>query len=393
MRNAWFAFRWVLCFLFAFMFGTAPAAAGGSLPGPEPSSAAQHFPAVDGVNGKASFFIGGADGDGLYGAAGSLAVPLGFNYGIQLDGIAAKVRSDALGDVGVAGTAAHLFWRDPSIGLLGGYGSYTHTDAGSGVNIFAGGAEGALYLGRFTLEGVAGAQGGNGENGAFGSFDIDTRFFDLAQIAFYPTDDVKLYIGHSYDLGRNGALLGVEFGVPIGHGTMAALFVTGTVWEGGDAAAMAGLRFYFGRSDKTLIRRHREDDPLDFSTSLEFANFGGAGGSAGLLFGNGGNGGTGSDGGLGGAGGGGGSGGLFGGEGLAVRAAQAALGGSSAGEGLAAVQGAAAGPAASVGAEGLAVPKGLEMAGLSRPLFLGGGVASRGRSASRRGFAVGTKPT
>jgi hypothetical protein len=285
------------------------------------------LPAVDGVNGKVSVFGGGADGNGLYGAAGSLAVPLGFNYGLQLDGIAAKVRSDALGDVGVAGTAAHLFWRDPSIGLLGGYGSYTHTDAGSGVNIFAGGAEGALYLGRFTLEGIAGAQGGNGENGAFGSFDIDTRFFDLAQLAFYPTDDVKLYIGHSYDLGRNGALLGVEFGVPIGHGTMAALFATGTVWEGGDAAAMAGLRFYFGQRDKTLIRRHREDDPLDFTTSVEFANSGGAGGSAGLLFGNGGNGGTGGTGGLsgsggaggaggsGGAGGAGGSGGLFGGGG------------------------------------------------------------------------------
>jgi hypothetical protein len=31
-----------------------------------------------------------------------------------------------------------------------------------GVDVFAGAVEGALYLGRFTLEGVAGADGGEG---------------------------------------------------------------------------------------------------------------------------------------------------------------------------------------------------------------------------------------
>ena len=380
MRNTRFVFRSALCFFFGFVFGAGPVAAGGSRPGSEPSPAAQHLPAVDGVNGKASVFGGGADGNGFYGAAGSLAVPLGFNYGLQLDGIAAKVRSDALGDVGVAGTAAHVFWRDPSIGLLGGYGSYTHTDAGSGVNIFAGGAEGALYLGRFTLEGMAGAQGGNGDNGALGSFNIDTRFFDLAQLAFYPTDDVKLYIGHSYGLGRNGALLGAEFGIPIGHGTMAALFATGAVWEGGDAAAMAGVRFYFGQSDKTLIRRHREDDPLDLSSSLEFVNSGGgAGGSAGLLFGNGGNGGSGGAGGLGGTGGAGGAGGSggLGGDGGA---------GGAGGSGGLIGAGGTGGAGGSGGSGGVGGNGGAGGAGGSGGLFGVGGAGGTGGSGGNGGL-------
>ena len=42
---------------------------------------------------------------------------------------------------------------------------------------------------------------------------------------------------------------------------MAALFTEGWIGEAGNNGALVGLRMYFGQRDKTLIRRHREDDP------------------------------------------------------------------------------------------------------------------------------------
>ncbi len=157
----------------------------------------QTLPAVDGLNGKVSGFGGAADGNGLYGGAGSVTVPLGYRYGLQVDGLIAGFDSDRQGDVTVAGTAAHLFWRDPARGLVGAYGHYVHANAFSGVDVYAGAAEAALYHGRFTLEGVAGVQGGQADLGALGSFNIDTRFFDVAQFSYYPTDNLRLSVGHT----------------------------------------------------------------------------------------------------------------------------------------------------------------------------------------------------
>jgi hypothetical protein len=65
---------------------------------------------------------------------------------------------------------------------------------------------------------------------------------------------------------------------------MAALFASGSVSEDGDGAVLGGLRFYFGQHDKTLIRRHREDEPPGLDTFT-------AGGNGGLITGNGGSGG------------------------------------------------------------------------------------------------------
>ena len=144
------------------------------------SEPAQTLPAVDGFNAKVSGFGGAAKGNGFYGAVGSITMPLGFRYGLQIDGAVATGHTDALGNVTVAGTAAHLFWRDPARGLFGLYGHYLHSDALSGVNVYAGAAEAAHYRGRFALEVVAGVQGGELDLGAFGSIHIDPRFFDVA---------------------------------------------------------------------------------------------------------------------------------------------------------------------------------------------------------------------
>lgn len=47
----------------------------------------------------------------------------------------------------------------------------------------------------------------------------------------------------------------------MGHGMMAGLFAEGQVGEHSDSGVWGGVRFSFGQKDKTLIRRHREDDP------------------------------------------------------------------------------------------------------------------------------------
>jgi hypothetical protein len=221
----------------------------------------QSLPAVDGLNAKADAFGGEANGRAFFGGTGSVTVPLGFRYGLQIDGLVAGFDSQFQGDVTVGATAGHLFWRDPAVGHLGIYGHYVHADAFGGVDFLAGAGEGALYLGRFTLEGLVGVEGGEVED-AFGSFDIATRFFDMAHLSYYPTDNLKLSVGHSYILGEHAAWFGAEWGFGTGGGTMSALYAQGSIDEDGDGVFLGGLRIYFGQHDKTLIRRQREDDPM-----------------------------------------------------------------------------------------------------------------------------------
>ena len=246
-----------------------------SAPAPE-TSTPQPMPAVDGINGKIDGYGGGAShSDGLYGANGSLSVPLAYQWALQLDG---SVGSDK--GIGSEGGAGHLFWRDPSIGLLGAYGSYSHWN---GINVGVGriradggidllgsdhisvdtsraAAEGEYYASRFTLSGIAGVQM-VGVNSNLLRFSVPDRFFDVFRASYYVTDNFQLSIGHLY-FGSNALTLGFENGLPLGEGRMASFFGEATLAEGGDKAVLAGVRIYFGQHDKTLIERHRQDDPM-----------------------------------------------------------------------------------------------------------------------------------
>jgi hypothetical protein len=108
----------------------------------------QPMPAVDGINAKIAGFGGGANHtDGFYGTTGSLAFPIAQQWGAQIDG-----GVGSLDGSGWSRGAGHLFWRDPSIGLVGAYGSYFHwngTGALSipriGINVSRFAAEGEYY--------------------------------------------------------------------------------------------------------------------------------------------------------------------------------------------------------------------------------------------------------
>jgi hypothetical protein len=221
------------------------------------------LPAVDGINAKIDGYSGGANhSNGFYGANGSLSVPLAQQWGLQLDG---GVGSDQ--SIGTFGGAGHLFWRDPSIGLLGAYGSYSHWNGFDTLSLghisantgrFA--AEGEYYLNRWTISGLVGAETVSINSGVV-PFSVPNRFFDDVSASYYVADNFKLSIGHLYTFGRNGLTLGSEYGFALGGGRMVSLFVNALFAEGGNNAVLGGVRFYFGQRDKTLIDRNRQDDP------------------------------------------------------------------------------------------------------------------------------------
>ena len=117
------------------------------------------MPAVDGVNGKVNFFAGTIANMDLYGAKGSVGLPLAGPYRLQIDGNLGNLGGSAYG-----ASAAHLFWRNPGQGLLGVYGSLTGWNKDSGVWVSQIAGEGALYWGRWTVEGIAGVEFGNTVN-------------------------------------------------------------------------------------------------------------------------------------------------------------------------------------------------------------------------------------
>jgi hypothetical protein len=240
--------------------------------------------AVDGINGKVEGFGGSYATKGLYGAAGSLSAPLADKFGVQLDAGAGSFANRFIGALG-----GHLFWRDPRKGLIGLYGDYTRWDQYGGVHVGHFGVEGEAYLGRWSLGGVAGVESGNNSGGTTtsvgaipgpgtltttnSSLQNKTRFFDRVSVSYYLTDNWKASVGHRYMGGKNALALGTEYAMPAGRGMMASLFAEGRAGEGSkNYGAWGGLRVYFGNSDKSLMRRQREDDPAgDFTADTLFS--------------------------------------------------------------------------------------------------------------------------
>lgn len=231
--------------------------------------------AVDGVNGEAGGFGGSFAGQSWYGGEGKASIPLGCEFGAQIDALGASFDGRFIGSIG-----GHLFWRNPAQGLLGAYGNFTDWDQFGGVRAGHVAPEAAWYAGRWTAEGVAGVEFGNTVSGTVGSviqtYSVPTRFFDQVNLAYYPLDNLEVYAGHRYLDGKNALALGGEWGAPMSNGVMAALFVEGRVGEDSYRGVWGGLRFYFGRTDKTLIRRHREDDPTGWGDAPGSTSNGGS---------------------------------------------------------------------------------------------------------------------
>jgi hypothetical protein len=216
------------------------------------------LPAVSAVNGKWELDVGGVNNPSgsVFRAAGSLSAPIGDRFGIQGD--------FTLGSVGgfvTGGGALHVFTRDPSGYLLGATAGFVRT---TGAGLWAVGPEAELYAGRFSFEGWGGFASANFSSPSSTS----TGGFFIGDLAYYPTDDFRLSVGVSSVLGDTKLRLGSEY---LMHNTRMPLSLTFDARIGSSGSiATVGLKGYFGGNDnnKSLINRHRQDDPHNKSVDL-----------------------------------------------------------------------------------------------------------------------------
>ncbi|MEM1421851.1 MAG: hypothetical protein AAF661_10120 [Pseudomonadota bacterium] len=204
------------------------------------------LPAVSTVNGKLAAGGGAISGDTSGFVEGSLSIPVGHSYGVQIDGLGGVSDDD-----GFFGAGAHVFWRDPDTGLIGLFGSVTNADFGEDYTHFVGAVEGEYYAGRVSVEGFAGFEGGD---------DVESGFIGIGDLAYYPEDDLRLSIGARYIQEDFMGAAGAEYQInEIAPGV--SLFAEGRAGDDDNWQAVGGIRIHLGADDKTLIRRHREDDP------------------------------------------------------------------------------------------------------------------------------------
>lgn len=218
-------------------------------------------PAVSAPNGKIAVYGGSDDDDGLVYGSAAYSMPLGHSFGLQVDGL---VGHSGNIDETVLQGAAHLFWRDPGKGLLGLYGSALNADSAEMYRI---GGEGHLYLNRITLEGLAGWDEASSDDGVFLS----------GTVSYYMNDNTRLFGGARHSDWRDGTIQGVgtvgfvglEHQTRWGDDRRAySIFGEARFGEDDHTAAWGGIRIYFGQN-KSLMRRHREDDPGTQTPDLE----------------------------------------------------------------------------------------------------------------------------
>ena len=249
----------------AFLFtGTIAAGMYGSVSFAADVETVTSLPAISGPNGKLQGSAGWADindlsSDGIFRGGAAFSFPVGDMFGIQAD-LAAV---DAFGDSAVGG-ALHAFTRDPNSYLLGVYGGYV--DASSS-NIWYVGPEAELYLGNISIEAIGGFMDVSGSGSSSGS-----EAYVVADLALYATDNFRLSIGASSVAGFEAGRAGLEWFMADTVNLPVSLTLDGQVGENGFTSVMAGLNLYFGGEDKSLIRRHREDDPPIHALSI-FAAF------------------------------------------------------------------------------------------------------------------------
>jgi hypothetical protein len=209
-------------------------------------SAPSSLAAVSAVNGKIGAFAGDVSGEWAFGALGSVALPAGPGVGLQFDGMIGSA-----GGAGFWGLGGHVFKRDPNRGLIGLYGSYvdwSYSSVLGGATVSKLALEGEKYMGRLTLEGLFGWQSGSFVGITFG-----------ATAAYYVNDNLRFDAGYRYLQGPGSSLaVGMEW-MPGPSGL--SLFANGGFGFGVDNSYLwGGVKFYTG-PQKSLIRRHREDDP------------------------------------------------------------------------------------------------------------------------------------
>lgn len=216
-------------------------------------------PAVSDTNAKVSTIGGSIDrGDdaplddddgGLGGLAGSLTLPLAYAYGLQLDAAYARVGDGDFGNLG-----AHIFWRDPDVGLIGIYSGYARRSEENIQDLGRIGLETQYFSGQITLDSAVGYRFGDGDEDIYGR----------AKVLYYVSDDFMLSGGFAYE-DRGFGTVGAEYQFRSDETMGMSVFAEGLVNEEDDYLVHGGLRVTFGQN-MTLKDRQRRQDPENYVT-------------------------------------------------------------------------------------------------------------------------------
>ena len=207
--------------------------------------------AVSQTNGKIETLFGNVDGKRANLLAGSLSAPLSSKFGIQGDALTGKINSKTSNGLGL-----HLFWRDSDIGLLGLTTSRVKYNSNK---LKRTSLEGEYYFKKVTISGELGRQTG----------DIKKSNYNRLNLSYYPVNNLALSIGNSHTNISNKNNIDIEYQTKINGLSLFANFAKG---NNNYDHAIGGIRYYFGKQ-KSLIERHRNDDPrnLLFAGAAELA--------------------------------------------------------------------------------------------------------------------------
>ncbi len=263
------------------------------------------YPAVSGLNFKIGIAGGLQDGGEFFDTlatdrdtaqtivgTASVTTPILHSFGFQLDGLLGYInRDDDISSVArfnsddsvdgefVAGVGGHLFWRDPTKGLVGITASYVDLEGDEDsfdnlnstyfappMSITRFGVEGELYLEQFTIAAAAGYQIIDLDDDFFlnpNSDFEDEGIYGQLDLSWYATDNLVLSVGAATDPNHDVlGIAGVEWAPAIESFDGLSLFAEGAVGEDDYVSASLGVRFYFGQGT-SLKERHRFDDPVD----------------------------------------------------------------------------------------------------------------------------------
>ncbi|GEM_PF-1933780 len=192
----------------------------------------------------------------------SVAVPVGDALTLQLDGMIASHLGDTVTAVG--GRIAARPSENVSIGIYGSYANFDGPDYGAGngavdLETYRIGAEATLNFDRVVISAVAGQEHTERQTVIAGtipgftiidSYGYGSSFFSMADIDFYPTDNIGLSVGHRYIGRRHAAAVAAESS--FGPSSAFSVFAEGRIGSEGYTAGWAGIRIRFGHQGAPL---------------------------------------------------------------------------------------------------------------------------------------------
>ena len=203
--------------------------------------------AVSTTNLKTEGLYGNLDSETAKMFGVSITAPISRICGIQVDVLSGEIDPDDVHGIGFHGFLRNSSFFGPTSGLFGLTASNIEVARTEARRI---GIESESYVGQRTIAYYVGHQSG----------DVDDSWYGGFKAQWYLSDDLMLSASVATSDGFQRYTTGVEYQTPLNGLACFANLATG---EDDYDQTLVGLRFYFGGEEKTLIERHREDNPAN----------------------------------------------------------------------------------------------------------------------------------